>query len=428
MTKEAEGMRTAAHTEQRIPCTLMHKRVPVAALELDGETGLIRKIGDVESPDHLPVGVGIKQGRADRAALNAWWADRCIPASRAGVRKALETLRLRDTTALLPRALGLSLADPYWVRPADTALTWEQVNFYRNAFPADIGDVLFGAEKEPDGIDYRSPDITTDGNLQKRWAIVGGRRCLIKGGSGPFFQQPLSEVVAARICERLGIPCAAYSVVWENGAPYSVCEDLTDENTELIPAWRIIQTQKKSNNTSYYTHFINCAGALGIPGVTAFLDRMIVLDHIIANEDRHLNNFGALRNAETLEWLGMAPIYDSGSSLGYDKSAPQMRSEKETVCKPFKARHADQLRLVSSFGWIDFGALSDVKALVTESLSDERAEPRPDADRIRVIAELTEKRVREIKRLAEDRTPAQPDSTAGDVQENVAADYLPRTP
>ena len=56
---------------------------------------------------------------------------------------------------------------------------------------------------------------------------------------------------------------------------------------------------------------------------------MIVLDYVIANEDRHFNNFGVLRNAETLEWLGFAPIYDSGSSLGYDKMPAQMRSEKE---------------------------------------------------------------------------------------------------
>lgn len=34
------------------------------------------------------------------------------------------------------------------------------------------------------------------------------------------------------------------------------------------------------------------------------------------NKDRHFNNFGVLRNTETLEWLGMAPIYDSGSSYG----------------------------------------------------------------------------------------------------------------
>lgn len=47
-----------------------------------------------------------------------------------------------------------------------------------------------------------------------------------------------------------------------------------------------------------------------------FLDRMIVLDHTIANGDRHLNNFGLVRDADTLEWLGSAPVYDCGRPWG----------------------------------------------------------------------------------------------------------------
>ena len=49
------------------------------------------------------------------------------------------------------------------------------------------------------------------------------------------------------------------------------------------------------------------------------VSQMIVLDYLIANEDRHQNNFGLIRNANTLEWIGPAPIFDSGSSMGYDK-------------------------------------------------------------------------------------------------------------
>lgn len=430
LQEELSALRTgmasapAEISEQRIFCTLMHKRVPVAALEIDRENGLIQKISTVYSPEHLPVGVGVKKGNADRAALNEWWTDRSIPASRSGVREAMETLQIRDTKALLLRCWGLSLSDQYWICPVDSDLTWEQVNFFQNAFSDDIGDVLFGANKKPDALDFSSPDNTSDGNLKKRWKIIDGRRCLVKGGSNPFRQQPLNEVVATLICKRLGIPCVPYTVTWEKGAPYSICEDFVDENTELIPAWRIIQTQKKNNSTSFYTHFVNCAEALGIPGVTAFLDRMIVLDYIIANEDRHLNNFGALRNAETLEWIGMAPIYDSGSSLGYDRSIPLMRDERETVCKPFKKHHAEQLKLVTSFDWIDLEALADVKELVISVLSDEKAADYLDANRIRVIAELTEKRVREIKECAGNQTPELPDSTEDDVKENVAADYL----
>ena len=67
-----------------------------------------------------------------------------------------------------------------------------------------------------------------------------------------------------------------------------------------------------------------------------FLDRTNVTDHLIANENRYFNNFRARRNADTLEWLGMAPIDDSGSSLGFDKVSGAILSMKNIVCKPFK--------------------------------------------------------------------------------------------
>lgn len=33
------------------------------------------------------------------------------------------------------------------------------------------------------------------------------------------------------------------------------------------------------------------------------------------NEDRHLNNFGIIRNVEDLKWVSVAPIFDTGQSL-----------------------------------------------------------------------------------------------------------------
>ena len=40
-------------------CTLMHKRIAVAEMELDDATGLIQKIGVVYVPEHLPVGIAV---------------------------------------------------------------------------------------------------------------------------------------------------------------------------------------------------------------------------------------------------------------------------------------------------------------------------------------------------------------------------------
>ena len=84
-------------------CTLMHKRIPVAEIELDDAVGFIAGIESVHSPEHLPVGVRMENGICDRTAINEWWEKRSIPSNRYGIREALETLEITDTKMLLIR-------------------------------------------------------------------------------------------------------------------------------------------------------------------------------------------------------------------------------------------------------------------------------------------------------------------------------------
>ncbi len=400
--------------------TLMHKDIPVADLTLDEATGSIQRIDALLHGEHLPVGVSVRHGVADRAALNEWWEDRSIPASRSGLREALETLGVASSKLLLTRCYGLSLSDHYWIKPAGSELTWHNVNFFENPFSEDVGDALFGAPSKKDHFDFSSPDNTSDGFLKKRWKILDGKRCLIKAGSPPFLQQPFNEVIATKIADRLDICHIPYTVMWENGIPYSVCEDFVTPDTELIPAWRVMQIQKKENQTSVYQHYRNCCEALGVPNVAHALDQMIVLDYLIANEDRHLNNFGLLRNPDTLEWLGPAPIYDSGSSLGYDKVTAQIRSGRNITCKPFKRSHQDQLRLVTSFDWLDLSKLQGIDRDIREVF--EGAEEYVDRDRVEAIVASVNQRVQMMETFILTQQP-QVDSTENDVEENVAAEY-----
>lgn len=400
--------------------TLMHKNIRVAEFDLDDATGSIRKIDEVCSEAHLPVGVTVRKGITDRAALNEWWIDRSIPASRSGIRKALETLNLANTKMLLTKCLGLSLSDQYWIRPQSSDVTWEQVNFFDNSFSEDIGDVLLGKAVKADGFDFHSPDNTSDGCLKKRWKIIDGKRCLVKAGSNPFMQQPFNEAVASLIAERLGIPHVPYTVVWDEETPYSVCEDFITADTELVSAWRVMQTAKKDNSTSVYRHYLNCCEALGISGITHAVDQMIVLDYILANEDRHQNNFGVIRNAETLEWIGAAPIFDSGSSLGYDKMASQILSGKGVECKPFKKSHEEQLKLVTSFAWIDFEKLKGIDEDIRRII--DQAGEYMEESRKTAITDTVMKRIAQLQSIAMENAPAV-DDTAEDVEEDVAEDY-----
>lgn len=63
--------------------------------------------------------------------------------------------------------------------------------------------------------------------------------------------------------------------------------------------------------------------------IQKFMDYQTLTDFIISNTDEHLVNFGVLRNADTMELIGPAPIYDSGNSMFYneDRLIPYTRAE-----------------------------------------------------------------------------------------------------
>lgn len=401
---------------------LMHKEIPVVALDLDEVLCGIRKIDEVYNTEHLPVGIHIRHGSIDRTELNEWWIDRSIPASRSGVRKALEALNLSNTRMLLTKCFGLSLSDQYWIRPIDREdLHWKDINFFDHAFSEDIGDVLLGKAVKKGAFNFHSPDNTSDGCLKKRWKIIDGKRCLVKAGSAPLMLQPFNEVIATVIMEKLNIPHVPYRLLWDDEVPYSVCEDFITRDTELVSAWRVMQATKRDNSTSVYRHYLNCCEALGIADITHAIDQMIVLDYIIANEDRHLNNFGLIRNAETLEWIGVAPIFDSGSSLGYDKLPAQILSGKDVDCKPFKKKHEEQLRLVTNYDWINFAALENIDEDIRKVFAE--AGMYADENRISAVVSSVKRRISNLQALAIQKA-AVIDNIEDDVLENIAEDYV----
>lgn len=401
---------------------LMHKEIPVVALDLDEVLCGIRKIDEVYNTEHLPVGIHIRHGSIDRTELNEWWIDRSIPASRSGVRKALEALNLSNTRMLLTKCFGLSLSDQYWIRPIDREdLHWKDINFFDHAFSEDIGDVLLGKAVKKGAFNFHSPDNTSDGCLKKRWKIIDGKRCLVKAGSAPLMLQPFNEVIATVIMEKLNIPHVPYRLLWDDEVPYSVCEDFITRDTELVSAWRVMQATKQDNSTSVYRHYLNCCEALGIADITHAIDQMIVLDYIIANEDRHLNNFGLVRNAETLEWIGVAPIFDSGSSLGYDKLPAQILSGKDVDCKPFKKKHEEQLRLVTNYDWINFAALENIDEDIRKVFAE--AGMYADENRISAVVSSVKRRISNLQALAIQKA-AVIDNIEDDVLENIAEDYV----
>lgn len=383
---------------------LKHKDISVVEIELGGD-GAISIIGKMINEAHLPVGTVDSKG-IDTKGLKDWWSSRSIPASRENLKEVLNAHGMSVPQQLLDKSFGLSLSDQYWICPQNAHLKWADINFFHNDFSEDVGNLLFGKTntKDAQAVSFLSPDNTSDGMLKKKWKIINGKRCLIKGGTGPMKQEIANEVIAARICERLGIPFVSYEIKEVEGDKYSVCEDFITGDTELIPAWRIDALAKKSNNVSKYERFVKMAESFGVADVRKRIDMMITLDFIIVNTDRHYNNFGLVRNADTLEWLSVAPIFDSGTSMWSGEFTEQINpTSLQLKCKPFNEKHNEQIRHVKDFSWLDLSKLSGIEAEYTEILSS-IVDNRPEFDtRIKKLGIALRKRIEILKAIIEKR-------------------------
>ena len=380
--------------------TLMDKNTAVAELELNEVTAKILDVKKIYNFEFLPMSIEIQSGEPKKEDFNEWWLNRSIPKAREGIEEAMKKLNLSSTGQLLLSCHGLSLSDQYWIRPAECEIEWKDINFFTNGFTNDVGNILFG-EGVKNPVDLNSPCNTTGGHLKKKWEMIEGKPCLIKAGSGIFSQEPLNEVLGTSLHRRLGFGWyVPYELKREKEEIYCVCENFLSPNTEFISAGCIRRCGKKGSSYNSYDHFMNSCIELEIPDMIGFIDYMLVYDYIMANTGRDWNNFGAIRNAETLEWIGPAPLFHSSSSLWHDKLTEEIDPEGKVETRLFDTDEIRQLELVSDLSWIRFERLKNWEEDIREIFLSAGL---TDKKRLEVIIEGVNKRINILQEMAEER-------------------------
>lgn len=296
---------------------LMHRDDVVCSILIDPFSSAILKVSSPKEPELLPLG-----GCIDSAMLRKWWQRRAVPVSQGNIRRILERIGITPQT-YLEQNLGLSLTDHYWIKPVEAEYGWQDVNLFTNDFRDPVGEMQLSGQIDdiPElSANAFSPSSSVQGELRKKWIISDGKRYLIKGNHGGNSQESLNEVAASLLHQRQGKqPFVTYSPIQiqQDHPICCICESFTSDNVEFIPAIDVVESAKKDNALSLYEHFITVCSAHGLDdSVTrSFLEYQILTDFILTNTDRHLNNFGVLRDTNTLKFIGMAPIFDSGNSM-----------------------------------------------------------------------------------------------------------------
>ena len=301
---------------------LMDKNTEIVLIEYDTNLNVISKIYKKINFEYAPLNLYANQNRKDfnlEKEMNRWFKGRGIPSWRKDLERLLKNLNVKFSDELLDKAYGLSLSDQYWINPAENKLKWKDINFFTNDFEYKAFLDASILNKSSRNISLMTPNNTTDGMIQKAWIIENRKRKLIKGTFYNANQEPLNEKLTSIICRYLGFDYCNYEIEVLENKLVSKCEDFVNENTEYITAYDILQTKKKSNNISTYEHYIKILEENGIENARINIENMLLIDFLVMNIDRHLGNFGVIRNVETLKWEKLAPIFDTGEALNCDK-------------------------------------------------------------------------------------------------------------
>ena len=327
---------------------LMHKNDVCGSLVIDDETGSLRVYKDNGS------GLSPFLGNADTRRMKHWWEGRAVPASRKMMQEVLKQAGCANTKMYLAKNLALSMTDSYWIRPLDLDLKYEDVKLSNMN--------LFSDNKVPyhNATSYDS-NAALGGQMEKYWDIKTNFPTLVKESYKYFGQQAMNEAFATYLhdLQETAIPYVSYLVGHtEDNGLYCRCDAFTSDSVELVSAYEVIEGSKQQNDKSVYDNYIRICAELGIEEqqIRNFMDYQTLTDFIISNTDEHL---GILRDSNTMQYLGPAPIYDSGNSMFFkdslfsqtrlsllQQSITSFYDSEEKMIKNIKNRHVVNMDLL----------------------------------------------------------------------------------
>ena len=245
--------------------------------------------------------------------VSKWLETRAIDCHRANSRLLKKALRLteKDDITTVVSVNAVTITDNYWIKPLDSALTYADVRFDNDYFS---NLALTGSydsfNKVANSKHTRTPELTNIGSYEKCWKLKNGEWWMYKKAN---HEEMFSELFIYRLGKELRLNMAEY----ERGRGYIKTKDFTDNaKVNFESAYSFM-----GDNEDYIDN-LNLLKKL-CPNCIGDYVRMLFLDTVCANPDRHTFNYGVLRNTDTGEIIGLAPNFDNNMALisrGYPKN------------------------------------------------------------------------------------------------------------
>lgn len=251
--------------------------------------------------EHLPIGFDY---------IEAWLDNRKASKHNTHLRQIMKDCGCDRTEGFIKVTHAASINDTFWIKEEQEDVHWQDVSFYCNEFNEVISKLAFeGIGLYGIKLSNTSPELSTDGSFRKCWMREEDGIYLYKRGSSGARNaglEPYCEILGAELAGKLLSEAVSYALINMHGEPASKCRLFTSEQYGYVPAARFKINHSSPNDLMQFYSKMGSEDAFR---------RMIVIDSLTFNVDRHAGNHGVLVDNDTLQPFTMAPVFDMNMSM-----------------------------------------------------------------------------------------------------------------
>lgn len=247
----------------------------------------------------------------NKQAIINWLSSRTLLLSRTNAKKLYQAFRLeqlQDETSRAKLAMScraLSILDNYWVKLDNDSTTWDTVNLRNNSLNQAVAQIaLHGTSLSLHG-SLVSPEFTTNGAYAKAWRRdEDGSLWLYKLNDMQYTAK--TEVMVSNILDCTNVTHCHYEAREDMGEYVCACPAMTSDKISIADGLTFVgYCNRNGINSDEYLmehdrdNYYN----------------MFIVDYLIANPDRHGQNWGIAYDSETMEIFGLHPLFDHNNAF-----------------------------------------------------------------------------------------------------------------
>ena len=327
---------------------VMKADIPV--FQFDVDAGLFKVLHE----DLLPIRIrgAIREGDSrldfihNYEVLIDFLSRRVLSLDRKNAKKILNAYNFSQSQSPVDKAKiaivcrAVSVIDDYWIKDEKCEISWDSLDLKKVSLSDVVTQIsLCGTSLTLQGIPH-TPELTGHGSYAKAWVRETDGLFLYKRSASDGIESDI-EISVSKILDCFNVNHVKYLPAVYNGIAMCKCKNMATDSCSLVYAedyFSFCNRHKKEFLTE----------ALRIDADNIY--KMCIVDYLISNSDRHMQNWGFFMNNSTGRILCCHPLYDHNNA--FDTSLLQDAGESQVFLGESKRTVANRAMRRCNFGLV----------------------------------------------------------------------------